>query len=556
MDLKLCLPYLSEEAVKEIMKVLIVDDERHVRDAIKMLVPWDQYEISTVLEASDVDSAKEMIQAEKPQIIFLDMMLVNETGTEILQWTNESSIHCKIIVVSGYNDFEYVRSTVRYGGLDYLLKPIDRKKLIDAFEKAVEEWKSDESTRLEKQSNSMKMNQIQPIYWDKTFSEFVKEPTKKASLIREINEAKDLTGKNIQIILLSLKLMHYRIFDRFSSHMDLLGFSIINICNEYLNQSGCGYAFRNWSREHEIGILIWDDHEHSKQLIEQINEGIMKTYGSKFFFAAGGIHAFPQGAAASYKEARTVLIERINLKHTEQWVFDVNTLEISENEAIYMNQYEEKLIYAIKSGQKNMIQTAAGSFVNELRNLHAITLNHIDIWFNELQMIHSKYFKEYESAVQVDFKLLSYLMIDDQGNIKIEEWLNKLEESFILLGHVLSKDQDEKENITYKIVDFIKKHYHEELTLQDISEHFYLSREYISRKFKQDIGENLFSFITNVRVEKACSLLRDTDLKILDIAKMVGFDNEKYFSKVFKKSTGYPPTKFRQAEGLDSDETS
>lgn len=533
------------------MKVLIVDDEKHVRDAIKMLVPWDHYDISTVLEANDVSSAKNIIITEKPQIIFLDMMLVNESGQEILQWTNESSIHCKTIVISGYNDFEYVRSTVRYGGLDYLLKPVDRKKLIEAFEKAIKEWKQEESTSLEKQSNSIKMNQIQPIYWDKTFSEFVKEPLKKASLIREINEVKDLTGKNVQIILLSLKMMHNRIFERFSSHLDLLSFSIINICNEYLNQSSCGYAFRNWSKENEIGIIIWDHHEHSRQLIDQINEGIMKTYGSKFFFASGNIHLFPQGAAVSCREARAVLMEKINLKNTEQhWVFDKSTPTISESETIYMNQYEEKLIYAIKSGQINMIKSAAGSFVDELRKLNSITLNHIEIWFNELQMIHSKYFKEYESTTQVDFKLLSYLMVDKLGNIMVDEWLNKLEDSFIMLAQMLSKDQNEKENITFKIVDYIKMHYDEELTLQDIANHFYLSREYISRKFKLDIGENLFSFITNIRVEKACSLLRETDLRILDIARMVGFDNEKYFSKVFKKSTGYPPTIYRDFKDL------
>jgi two-component system response regulator YesN len=527
------------------MKVLIVDDERHVRDAIKLMVPWDQYDIAAVLEAQDVDSAKEIIQTRKPQIIFLDMMLVNEMGTEILEWTYELSIKCKIIVISGYNDFEFVRSTVRYGGLDYLLKPVDRKKLIDAFEKAVQEWKNEESNRLEKQSNSMKMNQIQPIYWDKTFSEFIKEPTKKASLIREINEARDLSNKHIQIILLSLKMIHPRIFERFSSNMDLLNFSIINICNEYLNLSGSGYAFRNWNSEHEVGILIWDDHEHTRQLIEQINEGIMQTYGSKFFFAIGNVHTFPQGASISYREARAILMGRISLNQAEDWVFDDSSPNPKGNKAIYMNEYEDKLIYAMKSGQMNMIKTTAGSFVNELRNLQSITLNHIEIWYNELIMIHSKYFKEYESAAQVDFKLLSYLMVDEHGDIKMDEWLNKLEESFILLGQILSKKQSEKESIMYEIADYIKKHYHEDLTLQDIAEHFYLSREYISRKFKQDFGENLFSYITNIRIEKACSLLRDTDLKILDIAKMVGFDNEKYFSKVFKKSRGCPPTEFR-----------
>lgn len=104
------------------MKVLIADDEKHVRDAIKMLADWDGHGVTGILEASDGQAAVELIAEESPQIVMTDMRMPRMDGTKLLEWIKDNRPDVKTIVISGYDDFELVRHTIRSGGLDYILK--------------------------------------------------------------------------------------------------------------------------------------------------------------------------------------------------------------------------------------------------------------------------------------------------------------------------------------------------------------------------------------------------------------------------------------------------
>lgn len=102
-----------------------------------------------------------------------------------------------------------------------------------------------------------------------------------------------------------------------------------------------------------------------------------------------------------------------------------------------------------------------------------------------------------------------------------------------------------------RIEEYLQQHYQEEINLQDIADRFYLSREYISRKFKQDYGATITDYVTGIRMDKARKLLANPYLKIYEVAYGVGYGNEKYFSKVFKKYTGHTPNEYRQKQTYD-----
>lgn len=104
-----------------LMKALIVDDEEHVRKAIRLLVPWDRFGVSMVMEASDGKEAISLISAERPEILFTDMMMPNMGGVELLRWTAEHAPGTKLIVISAHNDFDLVQNTV--GNMHHRLYP-------------------------------------------------------------------------------------------------------------------------------------------------------------------------------------------------------------------------------------------------------------------------------------------------------------------------------------------------------------------------------------------------------------------------------------------------
>jgi two-component system, response regulator YesN len=109
----------------------------------------------------------------------------------------------------------------------------------------------------------------------------------------------------------------------------------------------------------------------------------------------------------------------------------------------------------------------------------------------------------------------------------------------------VSKTPHKETNNIKQIEEFLVQNYHLDITLQDIADRFYLSREYISRRFKQDFQATITDYLTNIRMEKAKELLGSPSLKIYEIAYQVGYQNEKYFSKVFKKLTGFTPNEYR-----------
>ncbi|RXT03749.1 helix-turn-helix domain-containing protein [Ammoniphilus sp. CFH 90114] len=525
------------------MKVLIVDDEKHVREAIKLLVPWEEYDITSILEAQNVEAAKELIQKENPEILFLDMMIAGETGSELLQWTYEQSMGCKVIIVSGFNDFHFVRNAMRYNGVDYILKPIDEQQIIQALEKAIEQWKDDEFRRQEHQSKNKRMDQIEPLYWDKVLSDFIQEPVKHLSMIQELNPSLDHTACRVQISLLSLQMIHSEIYKSMLSNKDLLYVSISKVCNGYLNRYGCGYAFRNWAVENEVVLLVWDQFDRMKFLLEEINQAIYHEVGSRFFFAMGSVQSTLSGVDLSYQKARKVLKEKINLKKPGGFIFEESQASLAESDTLYLNQYEEKLLFAMKNKDAHILTSVTERLTNEVRSLPSITLSHIDIWQNELEILKLKHFKRY-ALNQVDLKM-SYLKMNDKGELLMEDWLGELRKSLLNLHQTISHSSKERLNVIGEIAKYIDKHYHEDLTLQCIAEQFYLSREHISRKFKLEFGSNLFDYLISVRIEKAKALLTDPGLRVSDISKMVGYEDEKYFSKVFKKVTGYSPSQYR-----------
>lgn len=102
------------------MKVLIVDDEPHLIHAIKALVPWQEYDIDKVLSATTAAEARELLSREQPQLAFFDIMIGDERGTDLMNYVVEQKISSKVIAISGYSDFEYVRSMLVLGCVDYL----------------------------------------------------------------------------------------------------------------------------------------------------------------------------------------------------------------------------------------------------------------------------------------------------------------------------------------------------------------------------------------------------------------------------------------------------
>ncbi|UZW66470.1 AraC family transcriptional regulator [Priestia flexa] len=125
--------------------------------------------------------------------------------------------------------------------------------------------------------------------------------------------------------------------------------------------------------------------------------------------------------------------------------------------------------------------------------------------------------------------------------------MNRKQREIVRFLNIVKRDkQKNNRDIIYEIEQFLQMNYDRDVKLQEIAERFYLSREYISRKFKQEFQENISDYIVKVRMSKAKSLLKNEQLKIYEVANMIGYQDDKYFRKVFKKLEGLTPNEYRQ----------
>ncbi|UUZ93071.1 response regulator [Paenibacillus sp. P25] len=337
------------------MKAIIVDDEKHVREAIKLLVPWEAHGIGEVLEAQDGLGAIRLIEEHKPQIIFTDMMMPLKSGMELMVWLQQHYPFGKTIVISGHDDFELVRHTIQHGGIDYILKPIDADQLEAAVAKAASCWRREEAERRKQQEHNIERNQYRPVYWEKIWSDLLAEPAGFESHAAALREEFGIPAslRECRVAVLTLDTMSAELRAKFASHPDLLFFSITNIANEILKAPPhrAGTAFRYWNSDHEIAVVLYGASDERISLLASIQSGIQAALRSSPEIGVSSVRPFPAGLPSAYSEARTAL-KRRNLLAKGKGIHRY-TPETAAGKLLSFSDYAESLRLAIRAEAKS-----------------------------------------------------------------------------------------------------------------------------------------------------------------------------------------------------------
>ncbi|MEC0171779.1 response regulator transcription factor [Paenibacillus graminis] len=538
------------------MKALIVDDEARVRKAVRLLVDWDAHQIGEILEAGNGNEAIGLIRKEKPALVIMDMMMESGSGIELMAWVNEFAGNTKFIVVSGHNDFDFVRQTVRHGGIDYILKPIEPEMINNAVSKAVAAWRSEEEERSHRQKQSIRLNEIRPIYGEKLLSALIDDPINAEASLRRLWDDGVIphTAKASRLILVQTDPGNNPLIKRFGGDSELLYYAIVNICNEFLQLQSKGIAFRYWGGPPEIAIILWDVQESVAELINRINQGIYMTLQFRMHFGISSVGALPGGLPAERAEAAEALLRRNLLRH-EDYCHSPSSSEPADtgNEPpIIFADVQEEWRMAVISGNPEVLSAAAQHWTRELSRRGVVTPEMLNSWKADALLFRSRLVREALGA-QADSALaeleradtLTPAPLPSGYSFSLFAWRDW---SFALLQRLsqeLTARAVKERNPMTEIVKYIEQNYPSDLSLQEVAGKFYVSREYISRKFKQEYGINFSDYIGSVRIDKAKLLLQNPNLKLSQISEMVGFHDVKYFSKVFKKQVGLSPKDYR-----------
>ncbi|MFB5673781.1 response regulator [Paenibacillus terreus] len=541
------------------MRALIVDDEARVRKAVRLLVDWEEHGIQEVAEAGSGNEAIELIRHNKPELVITDMLMDAGNGLELMTWISEFAESVKFIVVSGHNDFELVRSTVRHGGIDYILKPIDAEAINAAVAKAVADWRAEERERVDQRQQNIRLNEIRPVYGEKLLSSLINDSNTAESSLRRLRAdgvIPELTD-TVRLLLLQVDADDGPLLQRFGKNSDLLHFSIINICNEFLPPHRRGIAFKYWGASDEIILLLWSGHEAVAELIERVNQGLFHTLQRRMHFGVAAAGALPQSLPGQYAEAG-LAIRRRNLLRGDNYL---HTLLTESQDAgrvgdvsrlRFADVQEDWKIAVLSGGNEQRIAAAAQKWIDGLSHGGIVTPEMLDQWRSDTLSFRERLLRE--TLGDDAGTVLTALLQEDQQHrapntnaysFSLFAWRDWAVDLMNRMSRAISERQAKEKYVIGDIIKYIDQHYTSELSLQEIASRFFVSREYISRKFKQEFGINFSDYLSKYRIEKAKLLMLNPNLKISQIAEMVGIHDVKYFSKVFKKLEGVSPKEYR-----------
>ncbi|MGT2753877.1 response regulator transcription factor [Streptococcus ovis] len=505
------------------MKVLLVDDDAYIIQALNEKIDWYSIGVNQVFSAYNMKQAQDILKEQAIDLLISDIEMPQGSGLELLAWVREENLTTQAIFLTNYADFNYAQKAIELQSFEYYLKPIDFERFGFIIQKAIKNIQNNHDyihTRLIPEDN----------FW----SDYLRKPNAH-SLDTFLEDAKKQQIQNqcFQPVILTLQL----------SYEDSLTTGI------------------SWSKQLKQQVVTFTENNPTYHLASFFK---LNQYAEKYFFlfkkeepkkSTHFFHSLHQFLAKEHP-IQLLLGEEGNLYSILQAVQDL---------LAYSQQY---------IGHQGKIYTPSETIYQEGEEKNIFPPEMVLLSSNDLQLFLLKYYPYLTKEGMFSNQLLKRLQLDifqkigtllDRKGIlahrlfqdprhdflqqrclnSIEDWLCYIEYYSQTAGDYI-QFLDSQQSVSKVITDYIDHHFSEELNRKFLSDLVFISPDHLARLFKQETGKTLINYITDKRIEEAKKLLSASQATVYLIADQVGYDNYSYFSKIFKKMTGLTPLEYRQ----------
>lgn len=534
------------------IKVVIVDDEMLIRVGIKSCIDWEEHGFEIAGQAGNGLKALEIIEATHPDIVMTDIKMPKMDGLELISEVRKRFPSIKIIVLSCYNEIDYVKKAIKLGAEDYILKlSLEPEILLEVLSKVKQliqsEYHNDNTSRNTK--NESRENQY--IIKEDIYRKMISGSIRYEDFVKELSSLGICidSGSNI-VICCGIDDHSYAPVMSKMDDQYLFKFSVINILEESISSfANCDIAE---VEEGEYIILLrrlkTSDELCSKDLItgylKKINNSLKNYLNISISF---GVNPEP----IEYTRIReTYFKARAAMKHKfyygrESIIFynDIGEFDNKELLFTYSNEksllgrledFDELGVNAIINGFFNRISECKTSDPEKVRKV-SLDIFHSLMKFAKKFDVKAKFISDNFSVHPLDFLMTSETISDIA--VYFGEFINKLFE-FIYCQQLEAKRPE-----IIKLQKYIAENISENITLDKASKISNISKCYLSSIFKKETGEVFVDYVNKTKMERAKTLIQENGLKSCEAAEKVGINDDSYFSKLFKKHIGVCPSK-------------
>lgn len=544
----------------ELYRIILVDDEEEVRQSIIRKIDWTDAGFQVVGDAENGEDALEKVEALEPDLILTDIRMPYMDGLTLAERVRQRFPSIKILIFSGYDDFEYAKQAIKLNVTEYILKPVNVEELTAILKRI--KANLDEEIEQKRNVNLLRENYIKslPILREQFLNELVSDPMPRETLEDRLKEydipllgAKKWVAAAIDIEPEEIKggaLLPLH------KEKDLIPISILQIVEEKLrNYCRCALATSARTSESEIVVIAAIDEENSQtgliDVLGDICKEARKILEVPITIGIGHGCQDLSEISGSYKAAVDALgYKAIVGSGSTIYINDVEP--VSGGKLQFDSKDEAALTAAIKFGPREKIEEAVRMVMDRMSDAK--------VHFRQCQA----YMLSVSSSIvqmiqQYDLDMAQLLEEgeDHEDTFAIIPRMQKQEDfgqwllsAALRMNQVMNQERDNTmKQVIQKAKEYIMDNYQDpDLSVEKICRHLHMSPAYFSTMFKKETGQAYIAYLTEVRLNRAVELLNKTDDKTYVIAAKVGYQEQNYFSYVFKKRFGISPTKFRGAK--------
>ena len=499
------------------LNVLIADDEYFIRQRLIKIIDWHGLNLKLLGEAQNGQEVLNLITQYKIDLLLLDIKMPYKTGIEIAQYIYEHGLATKIIILSGYNDFEYARSTIKYGVLDYLLKPVSSELLHKTLQECC--------LKIEKEKKAHQ--KIQRYYHYEKCNILYSVRTGKLSNQFLYDTYPELNGSQFSLFIGAF----------IPNHMEHHMHQIIEILREL--PIDCEY-FKETDYIYTIQLFLT-----SKDLLTTVRRGLenfLSLAPSTIFLSFSPLFSLQE----EWQSAYTIAINLLNQRYFNPDAKCIIEIPVQSQDVLPdASKIRHNLISFINTKDQEGFKIYLHTLLEEIQKSQSSSYMYTVI--TEIILTYKIY---YQDLIQFDQSLSSFVnaMLDEDYKI------SGIEQTLISYGlKCMTKETAPSDIVLSKrIIAYIHENYtHPDLSVAKLAETFNLNTSYIGTLFKKVNNQSLLHYITTVRMEASKKLLKQNKYKIGEISEMVGYSDVFYYSKRFKKMYGYSPKEYLQLSHLE-----
>ncbi|UUZ95489.1 response regulator [Paenibacillus sp. P25] len=510
-------------------RVLLVDDEPFARMGLRATFDWEGNGFRLVGEASNGKNALPWIERNEVDILITDIAMPVMDGLELIRTARERCPQMKFILLSRHSDFAYVREGMRMGASDYLLKPtLEPADLKEVLAKVVDQITEDRKINelyakqelsgkrleLEKAFAKLLVGEPAPLPWNEELP-WLKDGYR--IILCLLDGAGHLRSEDggvfMEIMIEEAQESFYGMAEdgiAFRGGADQLVLVVPEppVWEEYLKSVLTCFHAALKARGFSFTLGISGKYQGIERFKQAITEG-RHAVKRRFYEGPGGIYPYMTdcGGAAGIEESKLLLSR-----------FKASLRDAEKEQAL---RDLEGLFRRWSSHRPAPLQVKREA-------QEPLTLFHL--------------LKDNRTVPIEQIEALRYIETVEE----VKGWIRAAFEALWKPEEETEEESGFHRRIVGRAIDYLKHHYTQNISLQEVADHVAMSKNYFSELFKKDTGQNFIDYLIRLRLKRACELLRTTTLKVYEVAEMSGFNDVKYFGKVFKKVMRMSPAEYRE----------